>query len=549
MSSKPIRLPQQPRERREQARRLREKAFKLSNPLSQPEHENNGEENAFLEQHSFPVSSFSKGLAHNARGEVESAPYARLLKALRTGREEDFASIPLGTPPPFGRRLVGLQSGLAFDLEGPDAQSLHMPPAPRLGGRKNDAEMVELYWMALLRDVSFTRYAESEDVATAARELEGYREQLDMPQAEALTPLSLFRGHPRGALVGPYLSQFLLRDFNYAAIEVQQRIHTTVPDRDYLTSFDTWLASQNGAPAPGRDVLDPEPRYIRNLRDLARYVHVDPPYLPYLAAALALPGLARTPLEFLGLQDDGNPYLRRTPNQEGFATFSGPALLALLAEVTTRAAKGMWFQKWFIHRRLRPEEYAGRIDVHRREEAHYPVTQELLSSQAHQRTLSRFSSSLLPQAYPEGSPLHPAYAAGHAASAGACVTILKAFLNERSPWPGGRVVVPSDDGKTLVDYTGPGAGALTVGGELDKLASNIALGRSAAGVHWRSDYTEGLRYGERVALALLREHTLLFNETAHFTVTRFGGRSVRIERGELTEVTQESGTPPLSAQV
>ncbi|MFY0524241.1 hypothetical protein ACN28I_14065 [Archangium gephyra] len=358
-----------------------------------------------------------------------------------------------------------------------------------------------------------------------------------MPFARDITPRTLFRGHARGALVGPYLSQFLLQDFNYGAIEVQQRIQTVIPNQDYLTTFNGWLASQNGAPAPHQDVLDSEHRYIRNLRDLARYVHVDPPYLPYLAAALGIPRLARTPLELAGLQDDGNPYLRRTPNQEGFATFAAPALLALLAEVTTRAAKGMWFQKWFVHRRLRPEEYGGRVDVHRREEAHYPVSQELLSSEAHQRTLRRFGSSLLPQAYPEGAPMHPAYAAGHASSAGACVTILKAFLNERSPWTG-RVVVPSEDGKTLRDYTGPGAGALTLGGELDKLAANIALGRSAAGVHWRSDYTEGLRYGERVALAVLREHSLLFNETGHFTVESFDGRTVRIERGELEVVTE-----------
>jgi len=31
---------------------------------------------------------------------------------------------------------------------------------------------------------------------------------------------------------------------------------------------------------------------------------------------------------------------------------------------------------------------------------------------------------LLPMAFPEGSPIHPAYGAGHATVAGACVTIL-----------------------------------------------------------------------------------------------------------------------------
>ena len=35
----------------------------------------------------------------------------------------------------------------------------------------------------------------------------------------------------------------------------------------------------------------------------------------------------------------------------------------------------------------------------------------------------------LPMAFAEGSPMHPAYGAGHATVAGACVTILKAFFD------------------------------------------------------------------------------------------------------------------------
>ncbi|HEX2207075.1 MAG TPA: hypothetical protein VHG93_05295 [Longimicrobium sp.] len=35
------------------------------------------------------------------------------------------------------------------------------------------------------------------------------------------------------------------------------------------------------------------------------------------------------------------------------------------------------------------------------------------------------------------------------------------------------------------------ASQMTVGGELNKLAGNIALFRNAAGVHWKTDYTPG----------------------------------------------------------
>lgn len=46
------------------------------------------------------------------------------------------------------------------------------------------------------------------------------------------------------------------------------------------------------------------------------------------------------------------------------------------------------------------------------------------------RAIGRFGSALLPQAFPEGAPTHPAYGAGHATVAGACVTILKAWFDE-----------------------------------------------------------------------------------------------------------------------
>jgi hypothetical protein len=44
----------------------------------------------------------------------------------------------------------------------------------------------------------------------------------------------------------------------------------------------------------------------------------------------------------------------------GFGTFGGPHILALLTEVSTRALKAVWYQKWLVHRRLRPEEFGGR---------------------------------------------------------------------------------------------------------------------------------------------------------------------------------------------
>ena len=131
-------------------------------------------------------------------------------------------------------------------------------------------------------------------------------------------------------------------------------------------------------------------------------------------------------------------------------------------------------------------------------------------------------------AFPEGSPTHPSYTAGHATVAGACVTILKAiFDTENRPIP--NPVVPNADGSALVPYNGP---TLTIEGELNKLASNIASGRNVAGVHWRSDSHASLRIGQRVAISILQEQTKIHNEKAPFYTFRgFDGERIVVRDG------------------
>jgi hypothetical protein len=85
-----------------------------------------------------------------------------------------------------------------------------------------------------------------------------------------------------------------------------------------------------------------------------------------------------------------------------------------------------------------------------------------------------------------------------------------------------------------VDYTGADARDLTVDGELNKLAANISIGRNGAGVHWRSDYTQSIRLGEKVALGILQEQSILYREDNHFSLTTFDGRRLRIKNGKIT---------------
>jgi hypothetical protein len=157
----------------------------------------------------------------------------------------------------------------------------------------------------------------------------------------------------------------------------------------------------------------------------------------------------------------------------------------------------------------------------------YPIHSDILNSPVLDEIFDRFGTFLLPQAYPEGSPLHPSYGAGHATVAGACTTILKAWFDES--FPISNPVVPTPDGTSLIPYAGPGYDQLTVGGELNKIAVNVAFGRNFAGIHWRSDGIESLKLGEEVAISILRDQRLTYNEKfSGFSLTKFDGTTITV---------------------
>jgi hypothetical protein len=126
------------------------------------------------------------------------------------------------------------------------------------------------------------------------------------------------------------------------------------------------------------------------------------------------------------------------------------------------------------------------------------ISNDLWNSEALKKTHEQWGSYILRLVYPEGSPCHPAYPAGHAVFSGAVTTILKAFFDNNHQI---NIHVPNDDGSDLVKMSE----RVKVGDELDKLASNIAFFRNAAGVHYRSDGL-GIELGERIAIEMLQEH-------------------------------------------
>ncbi|MCI0402533.1 MAG: vanadium-dependent haloperoxidase [Acidobacteria bacterium] len=514
--------PLTPEQRRQRAFDIRVEAAEIARDVPIPDHPTNGDEELYANK----IGNYSKGLPHNSLGEVDVNAYNALLFALTSGDPEDFENIPMGCSNPADqRKLVNPQAGLAFDLEGTDSHQFAIPPAPALASAWAAGEEVELYWMAHLRDVEFTDYASNRLAQMAARELSMLSDFRGPRQGGLVTGQTLFRDNLPGTLAGPYISQFMLKPTPFGAERVDRQMTTLRSGVEYATNFSEWLDSQRGCNPTRAQEFDPVRRYIRNGRDLAEWVHIDVLYQAYFNAALILlhppaGGGIGAPL------NPGNPYAD-SQNQHGFGTFGGPYIMTILCEVATRALKAQWYQKWCVHRRLRPEAFGGRVHLRATNQAAYPIHSDILNSQALARAFSRFGNGLLPQAYPEASPLHPSYGAGHATVAGACVTVLKAMFDESFIVPD--PVVPNPGGRQLVPYRGADAGSLTVGGELNKLASNVATGRNIAGIHYRTDGSESLRLGEEVAISVLRDQRGTYNEDfGGFTFTRFDGMPITV---------------------
>jgi hypothetical protein len=564
-------------ERRRSARDVRVEAAALAEARLHDEHANNNDETNYPTR---PLAgNYSKSLKHDALGDPDPASYATLLRALQSRDPDDFEEIQLASNTAL--KLTNPQAGLTFDIGGPDPQERTLPPAPRFDSEVAAHEMGELYWMALARDVHFSNYATDPTVATAITSLNN-----EFPRfggTRPVTAANVFRGVYAGEQVGPYVSQFLLkgntdtrkpdglgRDANegyvsHGAQVNDQRIIPATANVDYLTTFSSWLDVQNGVDKRGLDSFDTTRRFIRTLRDGATYVHFDQvinafynvvhllttePTGNQLALQAGVTGRPQADLEFA--LDQGNPYnppgtAQDSRTQAGFATFGPIHLLEVLGEVLGRSLRAVWWQKWGVHRRLRPEEYGGRVHNQvlfnlssgaqgRSYPLHTSITTSLQTGglapyfgQAGERFPSAY---LLPQAYPEGAPTHPAYGAGHATGSGACITLLKAFFDENAVIE--NPVQASADGLSLVAYTGVDAAQMTVGSELNKLAGNIATFRNAAGVHWRSDYTDSLPFGEAIAIGLLQELSLGFNEDrAQFALTRLDGQRIRIYDGRV----------------
>ena len=461
-------------------------------------------------------ANFSKSLPRkDLLGHPDPAAFQALVKAGQTGKAADFAAIPIGGVQP----LRNPQGGLSFEFAGYDSHQTIVPPAPPFASAWRAGEMVEVYWASLLRDVPFTEYATNAVVAKACADLSALSDFRGPKEGLKVTPNTLFRGPWAGCGVGPYISQFLLKDLAFGAQINSQRVRTFAPGVDYMTDYSTnsgsWLARQDGA-AWGPRVYDSSLRYMRNIRALAAWVDADPP-LQAAYHALSILLQMGAPL------DPANPYVSQITNQDAFTTFGPVEWFDMIGRAPRAGHEAVWFQKWRIHRTIRPEEYAGRVHNHLTGAFTYPLHADVLDSQVVQETFSRYGTYLCSQAYPDGCPTHTAYPSGHSTGVGSTVTMLKAIFDESFVIPD--PVMPSPDGLSLQPY----GGDLTVGGELNKLAYNIGMARVMAGIHWRSDVVEGNKLGEAVSISIMQDVKTAYNEPfGGYSLTKLDGTTITI---------------------
>lgn len=502
-------------------------------------------------------------------------------------------------PDPFRPRvLINPESSKALSIKGPDIVSLdggkilygpdyagNLLEEISLSSEYSAAEMVEIYAMSLLRGLTFHHYhhpglafAADVDLAVAALNELGAAFVWGYPQYQKLTAAALpvtrhnlFRGPTEGDQAGPYLSVFLtftepplfpsgcaphVADLigagQFAQILSQSLRVPQGKDKDFCTTLADYVKLQNS------EIPEPYPPHhfyglgpLLTGRNLGELVHVDNAYDHFIRAANILTGheYPLTPLSPYG--GDTEP---RYKNESDGPTLGPGDAFALVGGVRGVAERAAWAQKYLVARKARPEVMAALIHLAKNGHAGLQGHLSPLLFAEHgavHRLLERVrkinyhrshgdlahDTYLLSQMFPEGSPTHPSWPSGHATIAGACATVLKAIFDDTQ-----KIIDPASPPLDPQNYT-PGGATLTVGGELDKLASNIAFGRNFAGVHFRSDGEHGILIGEEVAIHYLQDHLREYREEfrqqcgpRNFVLTKRNGVRICITPDDVQKI-------------
>ena len=253
---------------------------------------------------------------------------------------------------------------------------------------------------------------------------------------------------------------------------------------------------------------------------------------------------------------------RLVANQNNVVHLGFADAIDALSKVGASALKAAWYHKWSVHQRARPEALGMLAEKAWRTRTNpHGLHPDLLGSPTMKAVERRQGTLLLSQVFPSGAPCHPSYPSAHATVASACACVLKAFfdgdwaipdavrtdaegtvlqrmvprrsedvrrrsaereksrpsigtaLRRRSAGDGGRHGAGGCGGNGAGEEAGeeeegdeaPLASRLRLGDEIDKLASNIGLGRCFAGAASRSDVEAGWELGEKVAVRTLHD--------------------------------------------
>lgn len=449
-----------------------------------------------------PFALYSKGMPHDSLGFVDKEAYCKYIHALINKSVHDLNNVPKGGS------LKQVDPSASFNENMPSiVKCLDLGVVPKLDQPLFASNLIEVYNMAYCRDVPFNDYATSPNITTSINSLS----QLSEYTGPAITNTTIFRGLSQGDVIGPYISQFLYLDYNEGGVNTFNQRKLTYGPPDFMTTLPNAVSVQNGtvlesfgAPLPNR--------YILNGRDLAIAVRQDEPYLLSYRAMLIMYTLG-IPL---------NSDLPNNPNIGAFINFGKADVVSALGEVTRLAGLACWCYKQRALF-LRPEE-AGIIVERTRLNSpnNPPISEEITNNSIIDEIFNINNNHLLPQAYPEGCPLHPSWPSGHACFSAAQVIVLKFFFKTNITM---NLLMPDATGQNLV----PSGIQSTVRNELDKLISNCGYGRCWAGIHYRIDMQKGIKLGEKVGIEFLRKLVTSYPQKVKVTIKRYNGKSVTIE--------------------
>lgn len=218
--------------------------------------------------------------------------------------------------------------------------------------------------------------------------------------------------------------------------------------KDFITDVDTWQKISRAGDLPTESAAEVDsPRAITTGRDLANYVHNDNPFVQW-GAAIDYLFANNVPLRTEESVDEVYSHC------DAFACWGYPHIMGIVGEGIQRAGKISFTRKW-AELVPRPEEASYVLD-----------------------------GIILPQVFPEGSPMHPSRNAMHSIAAMTGRYILESIFNKDHELPHGK----------------------TVSQELGLFADNIGYGRVWAGVHYPFDHECIRGAAKRLASKIVSEH-------------------------------------------